>query len=93
MTLSYPCPVYAPNPHFIVQKPVFIIPDTTLLHRQNRSNWNHSRFSGVLKTHITWTLVGKVKKKYFIATSLINKKARHITSGLNDNINNSVIKD
>lgn len=38
MTLSYPGPVYAPNPHFIVQKPVFIIPDTTLLHRQNRSN-------------------------------------------------------
>ena len=40
-----------------------------------------------------WTLIGKVKKEYFIATSLINKKARHITSGLNDNINNSVIKD
>ena len=62
MTLSYPCPVYAPNPHFIVQKPVFIIPDTTLQHYytgkievtniKNESNWNHSRFSGVLK-HIS----------------------------------------
>lgn len=66
---------------------------TEVTNIKNESNWNHFRFSGVLKTHIAWTFGGKVKKEYFTTISLINKKARYITSGLNDNINNSVIKD
>lgn len=52
MDLFYSYPIYTPNPYFIVQKPVFIIPvhsKTEVTNIKNESNMNQFRFSRVIQ--------------------------------------------